>query len=128
MNTNNPVHFDHIEVHVKDIKGYCQFLRKLFPSGKSKVISESGTSMFKTSDGLNIEIKKRTVASQPVAAGFCNPCFRRKGAKDFIEDELKLKIQKIIKNPDGDCCFFADHEGVLWHIKDYLVEDVYINW
>ncbi len=125
---NSPVLFDHIEVHVEDISGYCRFLEKLFRGGRYKVISETGTSMFISNDGLNIEIKKKKERLLPVIAGFCNPCVRVQNAKDFIENVLKLKIVKSIQNPDGYCYFFVDHEGVQWHAKDYMVRDKSINW
>lgn len=125
---NTPVFFDHIEVHVLDVPRYCEFLVKVFQSGRFKVISESGTSMFQSSDGLCIEVKKRKDDRLPAASGFCYPCLRMQGAKDFIEKTLRLQVQKTVKNPDGDVFFFTDHEGVTWHIKDYLGRDTFVNW
>jgi predicted enzyme related to lactoylglutathione lyase len=122
------IFFDHIEVHVKDIPKYCRFLKKVFGAGRYKVIAPNGTSMFKTKEGLNIEIKKQDGKNKAASAGFCNPGLRMKGAKEFIEKTLKLKITKASDNPDGKCYFFKDHEGVTWHIKDYLVKDKFINW
>lgn len=84
--------------------------------------------MFVSNDGVNIEVKKKKTDQPPVASGFCNPCLRMENAKDLIENELRLKIEHSAKNPDGFCYFFTDHEGITWHIKDYLVRDVYINW
>lgn len=123
-----PTFFDHIEVHVNDIPKYCRFLKTVFGSGRYKVISDSGTAMFKSDDGLNIEIKKKDSQDLATAAGFCNPCLRREKAKNFIEKKLKLKITKAVDNPDGKCYFFIDHEGITWHIKEYLAQDKYINW
>jgi len=123
-----PVFFDHIEAHVEDVPRYCEFLVKLFQGGRYKIISDSGTSMFASNDGVNIEIKEKKIDEKPHAAGFCNPCLRMEKAKDFIEKELKLKIEQSIKNPDGFCYFFKDHEGITWHIKEYLVRDIFINW
>lgn len=125
---NTAVFFDHIEVHVKDIPQYCSFLVKLFQGGRYKVISESGTSMFKSNDGINIEIKLKDQNGLPAKAGFCQPCLRMENAKSFIEDQLNLTITLTVNNPDGNCYFFADHEGITWHIKDYLIQDKYINW
>ena len=51
-----------------------------------------------------------------------------KNAKNFIEKELKLKIVKTMKNPDGKVYFFNDYEGIAWHIKDYIFKDRYVNW
>ena len=111
------VRFDHIEVHVNDIEKYCLFLEALFEGGAYKVISSSGTSMFTSPEGLNIEIKKRGIESLPVMSGFCNPCLRRLNAKDFIA-ELGIKIDKELAAPSGMVYFFKDYEGVVWHIKD----------
>lgn len=126
--SNKPVYFDHIEVHVQDIPRYCEFLVQMFGGGRYKEISESGTSMFSSPDGIHIEIKKRMTDKNPVSSGFCNPCLRMENAREHIEKRLKLKIDQIVQNPDGACYFFADHEGVVWHIKDYLVRDKFINW
>ena len=128
MMSNNKVFFDHIEVHVEDIPKYCDFLVKMFRGGRFKVISDSGTSMFISNDGLNIEIKKKDGSISSVASGFCNPCIRMEKAKDFIENALQFRITKSIQNPDGYCYFFVDHEGITWHIKDYIIKDKYINW
>lgn len=125
---NNIVFFDHIEVHVENIPEYCKFLVKLFKGGRYKVISSTGTSMFLSNDGINIEIKQKNAGINPVSAGFCNPGLRTENAKDFIEKELNLKIINTAKNPDGNVYFFVDHEGITWHIKDYLHKDQYVNW
>jgi hypothetical protein len=125
---NNPVFFDHIEAHVKNVPRYCRFLVKLFKGGRYKVISDTGTAMFVSNDGINIEIKKKKNDNPPIASGFCNPCLRMTNARRFIEKALKLDISNTIKNPDGDCYFFVDHEGITWHIKNHLILDKYINW
>lgn len=125
---NTPIYFDHVEVHVNDIAGYCKFLQKLFCGGRYKVISETGTSMFCSPDLINFEIKKRQDdAPKPQSSGFCRPCLRMEHAKEHILG-LGLKIDLQVQNPDGPCYFFTDHEGVVWHIKEYLVRDQYINW
>lgn len=120
--------FDHFEAHVADIPAYCAFLAKVFGGGRHKVISENGTAMFKSPDGLCIEVKKREVPAPPAASGICNPCLRRAGAKAFIETELGLRIEKSADNPAGKVYFFKDREGILWHIKDYPQEDSYTSW
>ena len=125
---NKSVFFDHIEVHVNDIPRYCDFLKKIFHGGRYKVISPTGTSMFVSNDGINIELKKRKFDAVPVTAGFCNPCLRMENAKDFILNELGFVITHTTNNPDGNCYFFTDHEGITWHIKEYLVRDLYVNW
>ncbi len=125
---NQPIFFDHIEVHVNDVVRYCEFLFKMFDGGRYKVISESGVSMFASNDGINIEVKQRTLDSSPILSGFCNPCLRMENAKDFIQNELNFEISNTIQNQDGNCYFFDDHEGITWHIKEYLVRDIYINW
>ena len=127
MKYSKPVFFDHIEVHVNDIPKYCEFLVKMFHGGRYKVISETGTSMFLSNDGICIELKKRK-NGESSQAGFCNPCLRMEDAKDFIEKELGYEITFTTKNPDGNCYFFNDYEGITWHIKEYLVKDKYINW
>lgn len=125
---SKPVFFDHIEVHVENIPQYCEFLVALFQGGRYKVISETGTSMFVSNDDIHFEIKQQKVTDRPAAAGFCNPCLRMENAKEFIENQLKLQIIKTVSNPDGDCHFFDDHEGITWHVKDYLVRDKFVNW
>ena len=35
--------------------------------------------------------------------------------------------KKIINNPDGECIFFQDYEGIDWHIKDYDTLDKFTN-
>lgn len=125
---SNLVFFDHIEVHVNDIAAYCAFLKKIFQGGRYKVISETGTSMFVSNDGINFEVKKRKASDGPIFSGFCKPCLRMENAKVFIENELGLAITETVTNPDGFCFFFKDHEGITWHIKDYLIRDKYTNW
>ena len=125
---SNSIFFDHIEVHVEDIAEYCEFLVKIFQGGRYKVISETGTSMFISNDGINIEVKKKKTSAMTAFAGFCKPCLRMENAKNFIENKLQLKIENTVSNPDGDCYFFVDHEGITWHVKDYLIKDKYINW
>lgn len=117
-----------MEVHVENVSEYCAFLVKIFQGGRYKVISETGTSMYASNDGLNIEIKKKKTSATTVFAGFCKPCLRMENAKNFIENELQLKIESTVANPDGNCHFFVDHEGITWHVKDYLIRDEYINW
>ena len=125
---SSPILFDHIEVHVSNILLYCDFLVKLFGGGRYKVISENGTAMFCSFDGLNIEIKKRVSSDAPIASGFCNPCLRLENAKAHIEKTMGLTIEKEVQNPDGPCYFFKDHEHILWHAKSYLVRDRFVNW
>lgn len=122
------VFFDHIEVHVEDIQKYCAFLIKIFQGGRYKIISDTGISMYKSNDGINIEIKKKEKDDLPNSTGYCNPCLRMANAKKFIENILGFNITKTITNPDGNCYFFDDHENITWHIKEYLNEDLYINW
>ena len=66
--------FDHIEVHVKDIQKYIEFLKIIFEGGENKKLSDEGTSMFKSPEGLFIEIKKINSKNKPQLAGFCQPC------------------------------------------------------
>jgi len=125
---SKPVHFDHIEVHVQDIPRYCGFLETLFQGGRHKTIGDSGTAMFKTDDGLCIEVKKRGELAVPVQAGFCLPCVRMEDAEAFITGTLGLAVQKTSLNPAGKVVFFTDHEGIAWHIKEYLRQDDYTDW
>lgn len=109
--------FDHVEAHVSDIKRYCNFLRSLFEGGNFEVISQSGTSMFTSPDGINIEVKKKKIDHAPEMSGFCNPCLRRPDPKSLILG-LGLEIESEQDAPFGKVYFFKDHEGVTWHIKD----------
>jgi hypothetical protein len=109
--------FDHIEVHVLDINGYCRFLEAIFEGGSYIVISESGTSMFISLDGVHIEVKKKKTDREPEMSGFCNPCLRRPDPKALIWG-LGLNIESERDTPSGKVYFFKDHEGVTWHIKD----------
>lgn len=109
--------FDHIEVHVSDIKGYCHFLTTIFEGGSFQIISESGTSMFTSPEGINIEVKQRKTIDPPIMSGFCNPCLRRPEARAFVQN-LGFEIASERKTPEGMVYFFQDHEGVTWHIKD----------
>lgn len=111
------VRFDHIEVHVNDIERYCKFLVTMFEGGTYEVISQTGTSMFSAPEGINIEVKKRKVEQTPIESGFCKPCLRRLGAKEFIE-KLGFLIEKELDGKLGKVYFFKDHEGVLWHMKE----------
>jgi hypothetical protein len=120
--------FDHIEAHVADVPGYCAFLVRVFGGGRHRVIGAEGTSMFISPEGLCIEVKKRASSSPPAASGLCNPCLRRAGAKDFIERELGLRIDKTAENSSGKVYFFTDGEGVVWHMKDYAGKDEFVSW
>jgi len=109
--------FDHIEVHVSEIEKYCKFLVTIFEGGSYEIISESGTSMFTSSDGIHIEVKKRKNDHSPQMTGFCNPCLRRLDPKAFIRG-LGLEIESERDASFGKVYFFKDHEGISWHIKD----------
>ncbi|MHB8089612.1 MAG: hypothetical protein ACYDH2_15325 [Anaerolineaceae bacterium] len=110
--------FDHIEVHVSNIEKYCDFLMTIFEGGSYEVISQSGTSMFTSADGIHIEVKKKKNVDQELEMnGFCNPCMRRSDPKALIL-ELGLKIESVQDASFGKVYFFKDHEGVTWHIKD----------
>ena len=125
------IHFDHIEIHVTNSKTYIDFLHSLFKTGRSKKISENNTYMFLTSDNIRFEIKENPVYINTFnisnGKGFCLPCFRMKGALKHLENNNKIQITKIIQNPDGDCIFFKDYEGIDWHIKDYEILDIFTN-
>jgi hypothetical protein len=125
---NATASFDHIEAHVTDVPGYCSFLVKVFGGGRHKVIGENATAMFISPDGLCIEVKRREVSAAPVVSGICNPCLRRAGAKEFVEQGLGLRIEKTVENASGKVHFFRDREGILWHIKDYAQRDEYTSW
>ncbi len=109
--------FDHVEVHVSDIKKYCDFLVAIFEGGSYEVISKSGTSMFTSVEGINIEVKKKQISQAPCMSGFCNPCLRRPDPRTFIL-RLGLKIESEKDAPFGKVYFFKDREGITWHIKD----------
>ena len=122
------VSFDHLEVHVQNILKYSNFLLKIFEGGEIKIIDDNGTSMFKSPEGLFIEIKKKISLEEPINVGFCQPCLRRTNAKYFIEYQLNLDIIEKSKNEMGNIYFFKDHENIIWHIKDYLDRDANTNW
>jgi hypothetical protein len=109
--------FDHIEVHVSDVKIYCEFLVRIFEGGAFEVISPSGTSMFTSPEGVCIEVKKTKTSDRLVERGFCNPCLRRSEAKEFIQN-LGFTVKNERLTPAGPVYFFDDHEGVTWHIKE----------
>lgn len=109
--------FDHIEVHVLDIVRYCEFLKEIFEGGSFEVISQSGTSMYSSPEGVNIEVKKKKTDDKTTVSGFCNPCLRRPDPKSLLS-KLNLKIESEQDAPFGKVFFFKDHEGVTWHIKD----------
>ena len=122
------VYFDHVEVHVEDIERYGDFLIQLFRGGRFRKISDSGTSMFLGPDDVRIEVKRRKTDTPPGRAGFCLPCLRMSGARAHIEDGLGQVVDEVVTNPEGEVFFFTDHEGVQWHIKDYVHRVRYINW
>jgi len=125
------VQFDHVEIHVKDSKLYCEFLTNLFLGGRFKKISENNIYMFLTHDNLRFEIKESREYFKNFnlndGVGICLPCLRKKGALEHLNSLNNIKIKKTIKNPDGDCIFFQDYEGIDWHIKDYDILDMYTN-
>ena len=123
-----PIYFDHLEAHVSDIKKYCEFLTKLFRGGRYKEISSSGTAMFITPDSVNFEIKKKKSNEAPINSGICGPCIRMENPLDHIENVLGLKIDMSATTPEGNVHFFTDHEGITWHVKDYIHKDQFINW
>lgn len=120
---SKPVYFDHIEAHVADIKGYCEFLVKLFRGGKYKQLNDNGTSMYLNPEGIAIEIKKREGETLPAKSGICMPCIRLENPVDHIENGLGLKTDKSFDLPDGKVHFFTDHEGIVWHAKSYVHKD-----
>jgi hypothetical protein len=119
--------FDHIEVHVNDINNYIVFLKKLFDGGECKVLSENGTSMFKSPEGLFIELKTKNTVANSILSGFCQPCLRKINAKKVIE-ENNLEIVSEAESQNGKIYFFKDFEGVIWHLKDYEERDWTNNW
>ncbi len=119
--------FDHFEVHVKDIEKYIKFLKIIFEGGASKKLTKEGISMFKSPEGIFIEIKHKKGDKKPLLAGFCQPCLRKKNAKKFIEIN-NLNIVDENETPNGKVYFFEDHEGIIWHLKNYLERDWTNNW
>lgn len=124
------IKFDHIEVHVSNSKKYALFLKKLFKAGRFKKISENETFMFISADDIHIEIKQSSdfIKNElKTYKGFCLPCLRMKGAFEHLKNINELTITSKIKNPDGFCYFFKDYEGIDWHMKDYDIQDIYVN-
>ena len=108
---------DHIEVHVSDIQLYCLFLKNIFEGGTFEIISQSGTSMFTSPEGINIEVKKMKTSGDPSLRGFCNPCLRRTDPEALLLNQ-NMEIVSEQDTPSGKVYFFKDHEGITWHIKD----------
>lgn len=125
------IKFDHIEVHVRDASKYAQFLIALFGNGRNKKISENGTYMFVSADDIHVEIKQSANFTREFDTkndiGFCMPCLRMKGALDHLQSVNGIEMLNQIENPDGACYFFKDYEGIIWHFKDYDIQDIYIN-
>ena len=119
--------FDHIEVHVSDISEYINFLKKIFEGGEFKVLTEDGVSMYKSPEGLFIELKPKDTNADPILSGFCQPCLRKHNAKEFI-DKNNLEIVNEVETTNGKVYFFKDHEGIIWHLKDYENRDWTNNW
>lgn len=119
--------FDHIEVHVRDIPAYCDFLVRLFAGGRFKQLNDEGVAMFKTPDGFCFELKPRTSDAPAARSGFCLPCIRAAGARAHIAS-LGFAIDHAGQNPDGEVLFFTDHEGIEWHMKDHDQPDAMIDW
>lgn len=124
---SDPVFLDHIEIHVNDVVRYGDFLIALFKGGRFKQISDSGTSMFITNAGQNFEVKQKEIDDTPARSGLCLPCIRTRHARAHIED-LGFRVERTMKNPEGEVHFFTDHEGLEWHVKSYEHIDRYINW
>ena len=125
------IHFDHIEVHVKSPRLYLNFLKKLFKGGRSKKISKKETYMFLSNDLLRIEVKQTNISAFDVNnngfSGFCLPCLRMKDAPKHLATFNNITVIKTIMNPDGECIFFKDYEGIDWHIKNYQSLDIFTN-
>lgn len=125
------IQFDHIEVHVTDSYSYVKFLEKLFGGGRYKKIALNNTFMFLSPENMRIEVKEndnfKLRFSVDQGIGFCLPCLRMKNAKFHIETLREITITKTIINPDGECIFFKDYEGIDWHIKDYENLDIFTN-
>ncbi len=122
------VFFDHIEVYVKDIPAYGEFLKKVFQGGRFRIVGKTGTGMFLCEGSPAIEVKQKMDDQKPVCAGFSLPCLRVEGAKDFIENDLNGKVTKTAETDLGTVYFFTDYEGITWHFKDYLSRDKMLNW
>ena len=121
------IKFDHIEVHVNNIEKYIVFLKSIFGGGESKKLTDDGISMFKSPDGLFIEIKKKEKNNFPTITGFCQPCLMRKDAKQFIQN-MGFEIAQEADTAKGKVYFFKDHEDIMWHLKDYEERDWTSNW
>jgi hypothetical protein len=125
------IKFDHIEVHVHNSETYAKFLQKLMGSGRYKKISDNQTYMFVSADAIHIEIKQSDLFDYTFNVqkdiGFCMPCLRMKGAHKHLMGISEIEITSQIENPDGACYFFKDYEGIMWHFKDYDIQDMYIN-
>lgn len=125
--SSSSVFFDHIEVHVRDVPEYGSFLLALFRGGRFRQISDSGTSMFITPDGVNVEVKTAEWSEPPGSLGFRLPCIRLENARAHVE-ALGLEVVREISNPEGSVVFFRDGEGIEWHAKSYVHRDRYISW
>ena len=86
--------------------------------------------MFISADDIHIEIKQSSdfIKNELKSyKGFCLPCLRMKGSFEHLKNINDLTITSKIKNPDGFCYFFKDYEGIDWHMKDYDIQDIYVN-
>jgi len=127
------IHFDHIEVHVSNSEKYINFLTKLFNGGRAKKITDNNVFMFISCENLRIEVKEvqnnnNIINLDDSKIGFCLPCLRMKNAYEHIEKLNEVQIINVLNNPDGDCIFFKDHENIIWHIKNYVHNDIFTNF
>ena len=60
--------------------------------------------MFKSLDGLFIELKTKDTKAGSILSGFCQPCLRKSNAKEFT-DENSLEIVIEAKSPNGKIYF-----------------------
>lgn len=121
------VQLDHLEIHVRDVPRYCDFLVALFRGGAWRVLDAGGVAMYRTPDGAFFELKPRAVDGPPARSGVCLPCLRMPDPLDHLA-ALGLTVVETAENASGRIHFFTDHEGVEWHVKDYPRPDPALDW
>lgn len=118
---------DHLEIHVRDIPRYADFLTRLFRGGEARVLNSAGVSMYRTPEGRFFELKPRSTEAAPDRSGVCLPCIRMADPLPHLA-HLGLEVHETATNERGSIHFFVDHEGIEWHAKDYPRPDPTVDW
>jgi hypothetical protein len=124
----SPVELDHLEIHVRDLPAYREFLVALFRGGDYRVLTDDGITMYRAPGGQCFELKPRAEgAVAPDRSGVCLPCIRMADPMPHLRD-LGVTPHETVENERGHIHFFRDAEGVEWHVKDYPRPDPAVDW